>query len=233
MIRRVLVPSLALAASLAAAPAPGWVVVGEETCAPGFDVEQPTSADWEDLCSVAWRTVEAGEDVPTTLEVQLRLVGAVDERVGAAHYSSRWTAGGCVFTLTHRDATSVGSGEDVLRVRCGEVGRECETDAWLVGVDCRETADVLLDLETAPPVFGSDTVTWRVTFDEDLAPFAALHATDAVITPTRSIAGDEVRVDGVAGTSVYGGPSDLGVCVFVTCVPVDDWLDADRTFTIG
>lgn len=212
---------LVLAVALPASAAPEAVVT--DRCGNGPSFEEGVNFAGQDICSITVDTLRADEEDPTTLEVTMLLAGDPTE-VPSAH-SVAWGAGTCTFIPFRTD----GSGLDVrqgLRVVCGERTDGC---SQVVPVVCEAEYEFEAVYDAVAVEVGADTVTWTVTFDGELADFAADHARGSVL---------QFGVGaGIAGPSQ---PTTDGATAAFTCGTsvrcgevVGDFAFGDARYTVG
>lgn len=199
--------ALALAGSLAAAEPTDTVtdeaVVATDVCEPGPTADE-AMLDAHDLCDVTLRVTTGAETTPT---VQVTL-GLADAPVDGTVFSSSWTLGDCDFHLRYEDDVMDASGvlgyPTRVTVGCGTSERQCTVRTTLPlpvqELDCRTVYGATAVAEIPAPTVDGSTVTFAVTFDGGLAPFAGRFAPGATLQQRHAAAGPDVPF-------FFGGPT--------------------------
>lgn len=236
-MRRSLALLLALLAPLAVAATDDGTVATEAVVA--TDVCGGDAADTgeavhpsHDLCDVTFRSTTS-DDEPTRLEVVLRVAGDAAELDSLS--AVEWDGEACSYRLLRETSqetgvpgvATLGSSEALrLSAACGD---PTPCTYYVLGVptveiphsDCSWTNHTL-----EPADVDGDTVTVTLTFDGDLAQYAADVAPGAVLTTTR------VGI-GPATAGRLGGTPTVAVCPDGCRDAVYDHATTLEPFTVG
>jgi hypothetical protein len=183
---------------------------------------------YQDVCQATIDTVSSGEDIDTTLSLALTLAGDAETRTPSS-YSVGWSAGDCTFAFHASDATlDEPDGASVLFVHCGDYEKACTELPTGSTLNCDSTWDHEATYAVPAPSYEGRQVTWSVTFADDLAAYATLHAHEATITPGWAVVGSSALIH-EGQLFLMGCNSDVG------CVePAGDWaFGSGIPYTIG
>jgi hypothetical protein len=190
-----------------------------DPCSGAPSLQTGLSLPGQDICAVTAETIAAGDGQPTTLQVTMVLAGDPAELPSA--HSVAWGSGDCAFIPFRSDRGGLET-QGGVAVACGERVDACGQPVPVV-CEAEYEFEAVYDAEV---VLGPTTVTWTVTFADELEPFAAAHALGSTIVFGTALAGPS--------WPTFDSPIAAFTCGEITCGEVvGDFVFGSTDYRIG